>query len=107
MWLHRSRGRVERKSLEGQGELLPTKDKLMPDSKQSVAPAEALTGSLRDYRELRGPDLIGRVAHFFRWQDLRRHHHLWPSSRSTEEPPATFFRARPHTVKPFPRFHSG
>ena len=62
MWLHRSRGRVGRKSLEGQGELLPSKDRLMPDPKEDVAPTEALTGSLRDYREPHGPDLLGRRA---------------------------------------------
>src|SRR5579864_7077452 len=42
------------------GEPLPTEDRLMPESKQSIAPAEALAGSLRDYRELHGPDLLGR-----------------------------------------------
>lgn len=107
MWLHRSRGRVGRKSLEGQGELLPSKDTLMPDSKQSIAPAEALTGSLRDYRELRGPDLIGRVDHFFRWQDLRRQHHLWPYSRSTEEAPGTLCGAREDTGQRFSGINFG
>ena len=101
MWLHRSRGRVGRKSLESQEELLPTKDNRMPDPKQSTAPTEALTGSLRDYRELRGPDLLGRVERFFRWQDLRRQHHLWPYSRSIEEAPGTQCAARDDTGKRF------
>jgi glycine C-acetyltransferase len=48
-------------------------------------PVEALTGSMRDFLELRGRDLTGRVEHFYRWQDLRRQHGLWPYSKSTEE----------------------
>ena len=80
----------------------------MPDSKQSIAPPpEALTGSLRDYRELRGPDLIGRVGHFFRWQDLRRGHHLWPYSRSTEEAPTTLCGAREDTGERFSGINFG
>jgi glycine C-acetyltransferase len=101
MWLYRLGDRVGRKSLEGKKELLPSKDRLMPDSKQSIAPPEALTGSLRDYRELRGPDLIGRVGQFYRWQDLRRQHHLWPYSRSTEEAPGTLCGAREDTGQRF------
>ena len=50
----------------------------MPHERDSATPPEALSGSLRDYRELHGSDLLGRVEHFFRWQDLRRRHHLWP-----------------------------
>jgi len=59
----------------------------MPHERDSVTPAEALSGSLRDYRDLHGSDLLGRVEHFFRWQDLRRRHHLWPYSRATAEAP--------------------
>jgi glycine C-acetyltransferase len=59
----------------------------MPYMSEPVTPVEALTGSLRDYRELHGPDLLGRVEHFFRWQDLRRQHRLWPYSRATAEAP--------------------
>ena len=59
----------------------------MPFVSESPTPAEALTGSLRDYRDLRGSDLFARVEHFFRWQELRRHHQLWPYSRATESAP--------------------
>src|SRR3979490_572585 len=52
-----------------------------------VDPVEALTGSMRDFRELHGTNLVGRVEAFYRWQDLRRRHGLWPSSKSTEEAP--------------------
>jgi glycine C-acetyltransferase len=87
--------------------LLPNKDTLMRDPKQSVAPVEALTGSLRDYRELRGPDILGRVDHFFRWQDLRRQHQLWPYSRSTEEAPATVCATRDDTGARFTGINFG
>jgi glycine C-acetyltransferase len=53
----------------------------------SVPPLETLTGSLREFRDPRGADLLGRVNDFYRWQDLRRRHGLWPYSKSTEEAP--------------------
>jgi glycine C-acetyltransferase len=73
----------------------------MPDPKNNVAPIEALTGSLRDYREPHGSDLLGRVDRFFRWQDLRRQHQLWPYSRATEQAPGTFCTARDDAGSPF------
>src|SRR5689334_427665 len=94
MWLHRFRGSIGRKSLGGQGELLPGKDGPMPDPKNNAAPIEALTGSLRDYREPHGSDLLGRVDRFFRWQDLRRQHRLWSYSRTTEDAPGPFCSAQ-------------
>jgi 7-keto-8-aminopelargonate synthetase-like enzyme len=101
MWLHWSGGRIGRKNLEDRGEWLPGKDMRMPDPKRSAVPAEALTGSLRDYRELHGPDLLGRVDHFFRWQNLRRQHHVWPYSRSTASAPGTQCAARDDTGECF------
>jgi 7-keto-8-aminopelargonate synthetase-like enzyme len=53
----------------------------------TVPPLETLTGSLREYRDPRGADLLGRVDDFYRWQDLRRKHGLWPYSKSTEDAP--------------------
>ena len=50
-------------------------------------PIAALTGSVRDFRELQGPDLMGRVSPFYEWQDIRRKNGLWPYSRSTQEAP--------------------
>jgi glycine C-acetyltransferase len=70
-------------------------------------PVEALTGSLRDYRDLRGSDLLGRVDHFFRWQDLRRQHHLWPYSRSTDGAPASDCAAREDTGERFAGINFG
>ncbi|RAK58963.1 pyridoxal phosphate-dependent aminotransferase family protein [Phenylobacterium hankyongense] len=60
----------------------------------NYTPPDALTGSMRDYRYPRGPDLQSRIAGFFKWQNLRRQHSLWPFSRSTEEGPATVCAAR-------------
>jgi 7-keto-8-aminopelargonate synthetase-like enzyme len=50
-------------------------------------PVDALTGSMRDFRNLKGADLMARVESFYRWQDLRRQHSLWPYSKSTEQAP--------------------
>jgi 7-keto-8-aminopelargonate synthetase-like enzyme len=52
-------------------------------------PADALTGSMRDFRVPAGADLLARTHGFFRWQDLRRQHGLWPFSRATEDGPKT------------------
>ena len=49
----------------------------------------ALKGSLRDYRELPGTDLIARADAFFAWQDLRRQFDLWPYAKSTASAPRT------------------
>jgi glycine C-acetyltransferase len=59
----------------------------MRQSSSDFAPIEALTGSLREYRDPRGRDLLGRVETFYRWQDLRRQCGYWPYSKSTDEAP--------------------
>jgi glycine C-acetyltransferase len=64
-------------------------------------PIEALTGSMRDFREPHGPDLLGRVEEFFRWEALRRQHDLWPYSRSTDEAVAPVCAARNETGQRF------
>jgi glycine C-acetyltransferase len=53
-----------------------------------------LAGSMRDFRYPRGADLQDRVSGFFKWQNLRRQHGLWPFSRSTEDGPYTVCQAR-------------
>ncbi|MEO8685631.1 MAG: aminotransferase class I/II-fold pyridoxal phosphate-dependent enzyme [Devosia sp.] len=53
----------------------------------AAVPEAALTGSLRDYRSPEGSDLVGRVAGFYDWQNLRREHGLWPYARSTATAP--------------------
>ena len=57
-------------------------------------PTEALNGSLRDYKEIRGVDLLGRTDGFYAWQDLRRAHKMWPYSKSTDTAPKTTCIAR-------------
>jgi len=59
----------------------------MSDVQSNVDPVGALTGSMRDFRGLRGSNLMTRVQGFYDWQDLRRTHGLWPYSKSTEEAP--------------------
>lgn len=52
-------------------------------------PSETLTGSLKDYREPHGADLIARTEPFFVWQDKRRNYDMWPYARSTATAPKT------------------
>lgn len=66
----------------------------MPKAYNNYTPPAALTGSMRDFRYPKGPDLQDRIAGFFKWQNLRRQHGLWPFSRSTEEGPSTVCAAR-------------
>lgn len=66
----------------------------MQKASSNFAPPNALSGSMRDYRYPRGADLQGRIEGFFRWQNLRRQHGLWPFSRSTDEGPSTVCAAR-------------
>jgi glycine C-acetyltransferase len=42
---------------------------------------------MRDFRDLKGVDLMARVEGFYRWQNIRRQHSLWPYSKSTEQAP--------------------
>jgi 7-keto-8-aminopelargonate synthetase-like enzyme len=62
-----------------------------------ATPAEALTGSMRDFRELKGPYLLVRVEDFYRWQETRRQHGLWSYSKSTEEAPLAVCAAKDET----------
>lgn len=73
----------------------------MLDKSENLTLAQALTGSLRDYRDPRGTDLLGRVEDFFRWQDLRRQHHLWPYSRATDDAPKPICAAKEDTGESF------
>ncbi len=53
----------------------------------TIDPVQALTGSMRDFRELQGTDLMARVGSFYEWQELRRQRRLWPYSKSTQKAP--------------------
>jgi 7-keto-8-aminopelargonate synthetase-like enzyme/DNA-binding NarL/FixJ family response regulator len=72
----------------------PAEIKQAVDNGPEGDPAQALTGSMRDFRELRGKDLIARVGNFYEWQDLRRSRGLWPYSKSTEQAPLAVCAAR-------------
>ena len=63
-------------------------------------PAPALSGSLRDHRVPKGDDLLARVEGFYRWQDLRRDHGVWPYCRATDAGPATVTRGRDDRGQP-------
>ena len=64
------------------------------DASGDIDPALALTGSMRDFRDLRGKDLIARVGNFYEWQRLRRNQGLWPYSKATEQAPLAVTAAR-------------
>ena len=53
----------------------------------SIDPVQALTGSVRDFRDLQGANLMARVGPFYEWQELRRQRRLWPYSKSTQKAP--------------------
>lgn len=61
---------------------------------QNAFPAEALAGSLRDYRAPQGKNLLDRVEGFYEWQNLRRKSELWPYAKSTESAPRTHCAAK-------------
>ena len=42
-----------------------------------------LRGSLREFKQMPGADLLGRIEAFYTWQNERRRENLWPYSRST------------------------
>jgi glycine C-acetyltransferase len=63
-------------------------------SEFGVDPVAALTGSMREFRDLQGKDLIGRVGGFYEWQQRRRLHGLWPYSKATEQAPLAICAAR-------------
>src|SRR5580698_4577773 len=66
----------------------------MSDINVAPDPAETLTGSMRDFRELHGKHLVDRTNGFYQWQDRRRRHGLWPYSKSTNGPPLAVCTAK-------------
>jgi hypothetical protein len=53
----------------------------------TIDPTQALTGSMRDFREPQGANLMERVKPFYEWQEIRRQRNLWPFSKSTQKAP--------------------
>jgi glycine C-acetyltransferase len=66
----------------------------MSKASNGFTPPAALTGSMRDFRVMKGENLLTRIEGFYRWQDLRRQNGLWPFSRSTESGPGAVCTAR-------------
>jgi len=64
------------------------------DHPGEAIPLDALTGSLRDYRAMRGTDMLGRTDGFYHWQDVRRRADLWPYAKSTATAPRTHCSAK-------------
>jgi len=62
--------------------------------------AEALGGSLKDFRDPQGVDLVERTEPFFAWQDARRRSDLWSYSRSSQAAPGTSCEARDDAGRP-------
>ena len=60
----------------------------------TMDPAPALAGSVRDFTQLQGTDLMARVNPFYEWQDLRRQRQLWPYSKATQKAPLSVCTAR-------------
>jgi glycine C-acetyltransferase len=65
----------------------------MLDTEKTAAPS-ALEGSMRDFRNPGGRDLLARVEGFYAWQNLRRENGLWPLGRSTDHGPHRRVTAR-------------
>ena len=65
----------------------------MLDNDKPAAP-NALEGSMRDFRNPGGRDLLARVEGFYAWQNLRRENGLWPLGRSTDHGPHRRVTAR-------------
>lgn len=53
----------------------------------TIDPTQALTGSVRDFRDIQGRDLMARVDAFYEWQEVRRQRSLWPYSKATQRAP--------------------
>lgn len=67
---------------------------MFKSNKTDVIPEVALKGSLRDFRQPAGTDLLGRADGFFEWQDKRRDYGLWPYAKSTATAPKTHCSAK-------------
>lgn len=75
--------------------------------KSTVDPVQALTGSVRDFRDLQGSDLMARVGAFYEWQEVRRQRDLWPYSKSTQKAPLSTCTALDDRGVPFTGLNFG
>ena len=72
-----------------------------------IDPAQSLTGSVRDYLQLEGTDLMARVAPFYAWQELRRQRRLWPYSKATQKAPLSVCTAHDDSGSEFTGLNFG
>ena len=72
-----------------------------------IDPAQALAGSVRDYLQLEGTDLMARVAPFYAWQELRRQRRLWPYSKATQKAPLSVCTAHDDSGSEFTGLNFG
>jgi len=86
---HRIRSHTQQKEADGADEGV-----VMGELINEGAALDPLTGSLREYRDPRGPDLLKRVEDFYAWQNLRRRYGYWPYSKSTDEAPQAVCAAK-------------
>lgn len=63
-------------------------------NKEATYPVEALEGSLRDHISPKNTEILERATGFYKWQDARRQHDLWPYARSTATAPKTHCSAK-------------
>lgn len=70
-------------------------------------PLECLSRSARDFRDLPGTDLLGRVQPFLEWAELRRASGVWPYSKSTHTAPQPVCVVRDDVGTPFQALNFG
>ncbi|HEY4067270.1 MAG TPA: aminotransferase class I/II-fold pyridoxal phosphate-dependent enzyme, partial [Burkholderiaceae bacterium] len=90
-----------------QGDVVPREQAKEDAPNSSLDPAQALSGSVRDYLQLQGTDLMARVAPFYEWQDLRRQRRLWPYSKATQKAPLSVCTARDDSGSAFTGLNFG
>lgn len=76
------------------GDVAPQEPSNQGSAMSPIDPAQALAGSVRDFLQLQGTDLMARVSPFYEWQELRRQRRLWPYSKATQKAPLSVCTAR-------------
>ena len=76
------------------GDVAPREQSKDCSAMSAIDPARALAGSVRDFQQLQGTDLMARVGSFYEWQELRRQRQLWPYSKATQKAPLSVCTAR-------------
>ena len=73
----------------------------------TIDPIQALTGSMRDFREPQGANLMARIEPFYEWQEARRQRKLWPYSKSTQKAPLSVCSAADDSGQTFTGLNFG